>query len=85
MDLSGLVGGGAGVRRLRPQGQRPARSGPSEKLVQGHMYPLLFSLRILQVSGQGSAEVEEDQTLFGNKSFYSKMSPLTFHTNYFIF
>lgn len=24
-DLSGLVGGSAGVRRLRPQGQRPAR------------------------------------------------------------
>lgn len=63
MDLSGLVGGGAGVRRLRPQGQRPARSGPFEKLVQDHLYPLLFSLRILQVSGQGSAKVDEDQTL----------------------
>lgn len=29
-DLFGLVGGSAGVRRLRPQGQNPARSGPSD-------------------------------------------------------
>lgn len=63
-DLSGLVGGGAGVRRLRPQGQRPARSGPSEKHVQGHVYPSPFSLRILPVSGQGSAEVEESERLW---------------------
>lgn len=64
-DLSGLVGGGAGVRRLRPQGQRPAGSGPSEKHVQGHVYPLLFSLRILLVSGQGAAEVEVTHLLKG--------------------
>lgn len=54
-DLSGLVGGGAGVRRLRPQGQRPARSGPSEELAQGHMCPLLFPPGVLQVLGQGSS------------------------------
>lgn len=64
-DLSGLVGGSAGVKRLRPQGQRPARSGPSKQLTQGHMCPLLFFPGILQVSGQGSAgfEVKEDQIL----------------------
>ena len=54
-DLSGLVGGSAGVRRLRPQGQRPARSGPTEELAQGHMCPLPFPPGILQVSGQGSS------------------------------
>lgn len=51
-DLSGLVGGGAGVRRLRPQGQRPARSDLSEELALSHMCHCPFPLEPCRFEGK---------------------------------
>lgn len=51
-DLSGLVRGSAGVRQLRPKGQRPVRSGLSKELAPRHVCrPLPFSPGILQACG----------------------------------
>lgn len=63
-DLSGLVGGSAGVRRLRPQGQSPARSGPSEELALGHRYthcpfllePVGLRARLSSIWGGGGSD-----------------------------
>lgn len=91
-DLFGLVGGGARVKRLRPQGQSPARSGLSEELALRHKCahcPFPTGLkshcpRILQGKTQQALRWR-GVTLHGNMSFYCRMLPLTFHTNYWVF
>lgn len=51
-DLSGLVGGGAGVRRLRPLGHSPARSGPLRSWPWSQTCPLPFSPGICRFEGK---------------------------------
>lgn len=85
-DLSGLVAGGAGVRRLRPQGQRPAGSGLSEELALSHRCHCPFPLESCRFEGKAQQALGwRTIRLLWQQVLLLRMSPVTFHTNYWIF